>query len=177
MFAYCDNNPINYSDYSGTFAKEIGIGSLALMLVTGLIFVIGIVWIVAYSLDRLNPNVTFDFSLPSISVPTMAELADENLRADIKKGKSEGYLYWKAHRVGGHVVLGKGLTKEEALLRASAGKDVFTVSGTSAYWLAWEAGGGTVPQGPEIDRDKENTPGYYYHYHPTPKNGAHIFFI
>jgi hypothetical protein len=29
----------------------------------------------------------------------------------------------------------------------------------------------------EIDTGKENTDGYYWHYHPKPKNGGHVFFL
>jgi len=29
----------------------------------------------------------------------------------------------------------------------------------------------------EIDAGKENTDGYYWHYHPKPKNGGHVFFL
>ena len=29
----------------------------------------------------------------------------------------------------------------------------------------------------EIDKGKENTKGYYWHYHPEPKNDGHVFFL
>ena len=29
----------------------------------------------------------------------------------------------------------------------------------------------------EIDTGKENTNGYYWHYHPEPKNDGHVFFL
>ena len=29
----------------------------------------------------------------------------------------------------------------------------------------------------EVDKGKENTIGYYKHYHTNPRNGGHVFFL
>ncbi|MDE5974165.1 MAG: RHS repeat-associated core domain-containing protein, partial [Eubacterium sp.] len=174
MFAYCENNPINSLDSNGYMAAEAA-GAVAtgkiivdvLLCLTGLMIVYFIVKAVC---EALNGSVT-------IEIPSTAEIADENLRSEVQKGKNEGIYYWKAYRIGGFVVLGDTLTKNEALKRVSKGRDVFTTSGQSAYWLAKEASGGIIPVGPEFDDGKENVFGYYEHYHTIDRNGAHIFFI
>ncbi|MDE5963953.1 MAG: RHS repeat-associated core domain-containing protein, partial [Eubacterium sp.] len=174
MFAYCENNPTNSVDSNGYMAAEAaGAVATGKIIVDIVLFALGIWFVYTFVkiiCDALN-------GLATIEIPSTAEMADENLRSEVQKGKKEGIYYWKAYRIGGFVVLGDTLTKEEALKRVSKGKDVFTVSGQSAYWLAYEAGGGIVPDSSEWDYGKKNVFGYYEHYHTADRNGAHIFFI
>ena len=174
MFAYCENNPTNSVDSNGYMAAEAaGAVATGKIIVDIVLFALGIWFVYTFVkiiCDALNGSAANE-------IPSTADIADENLRSKIQEEKKRGIYYWKAHRIGGFVVLGDTLTKEEALKRVSKGRDVFTISGQSAYWLAREASGGIIPVGPEFDDGKENVFGYYEHYHTVDRNGAHIFFI
>ena len=80
-------------------------------------------------------------------------------------------------KTGGYIKIDGALSYTDALYRVSKGYDVFTYNGTFAYWLARSAGGGKIPVGPEIDKGKVGTVGYYWHYHTYDRNGAHVFYL
>ena len=75
-----------------------------------------------------------------------------------------------------YVTISYPLSFKSALVRASLGSDVFAANKNAAYDLAY-AVYGRFPVGPEIDSGKENTVGYYWHYHPYLKNSSHIFYL
>ena len=52
-----------------------------------------------------------------------------------------------------------------------------SISIPSTRKLAKKASIGNIPIGPQINKGKENIIGYYWHYHPNPRTGAHIFYI
>lgn len=116
-----------------------------------------------------------EISLPSKPKATPAEKAKSKIIDTIKNNKNS--YYWKAYRVGGYIKIGGALSYAGALSRVSNGYDVFTYDSTFAYWLAHAASGGSIPVGPEIDKGKEFTVGYYWHYHTADRNGAHIFYL
>ncbi len=58
------------------------------------------------------------------------------------------------------------------------GRNVFTVTRGEAKTVAKAAGNNKTPIGPEIDKGKENTIGYYYHFHVAKKTKpGHVFFL
>lgn len=105
--------------------------------------------------------------------------ADAKIKEKTKKGKD---YYYKASRKKtkdgkNYVTIGKGINEKSALKRVESGSDVFASSKTKAKQLANKASTKGNAIGPEIDKGKENVLGYYYHYHPNPKTGSHIFYI
>ena len=94
-----------------------------------------------------------------------------------KKSKYQSYIDKNSDFVG-YIKIDGALSYTDALYRVSKGYDVFTYNGTFAYWLARSAGGGKIPVGPEIDKGKVGTVGYYWHYHIYDRqNEAHIFYL
>jgi len=79
-------------------------------------------------------------------------------------------------------VVGKKLTLPEALVIVKFGDDVLAISKDWALKIATIASGGKRPIGPEIHDDSQSIGGrkseskYYWHYHPRPRNGSHIFY-
>lgn len=89
-----------------------------------------------------------------------------------KKGSS--YQHFKAVRVSGKpLMIGNGLSYSGAVLQVKQAKDVWSRSQTGAKTVCSAASGGKTPIGPEIDKS-----GSYkvYHYHTSPRNGAHCFY-
>ena len=74
------------------------------------------------------------------------------------------------------MMVGKPLSFDDAINEIKAGRNVFTVTKSDAAHLIYSAFGHTGI-GPEIDLGKENTNGYYYHYHENRKNRGHVFFL
>ena len=176
-YAYCINNPLKYSDYTGTEAGAV-IGSLifySFALLTGLFFIYIILEITIATMNGTAPTITFPSISFSTSVPTAAERADSKVKDTIKSAKYT--QYWEATRKGTYVAIGKKLNFRTALARVLVGGDVFAVSKSAAHTLATTASGGKTPVGPEWDRDKKDVIGYYAHYHTANRNGAHIFYI
>ncbi len=172
-YAYCKNSPIEYKDPTGYIAIE---GWSAFWIIfsvcTGLILVYMMIWVVVSAVS----GIVADFSVPSPSIPSAAERADAHIRSTIKR--SRNIQFWIANRIGNYVAISSPLDFKNALFRVSLGADVFAVDKNSAYILAYAScEKRKYPYGPEIDMGKEYVTGYYWHYHPNPKNGAHIFYL
>ena len=141
------------------------------MFGTGVVFVYFLLSLIVAGLT----NTTFSFSLPSTSSSqtSAASKADEAIKSSIANNKYT--KYWEAKRTNGYVVLGRALSIRDAQTRVRGGMDVFASSFANAVTLAYMIT--STPIGPEIDSGKVFTTGYYYHYHISRNNGAHIFFI
>ena len=67
------------------------------------------------------------------------------------------------------------------MLHVASGGNVFTLTRADAKKVARAAGGtsggNNKPLTYEIDKGKENTPGYYYHYHVQNHGRGHVFFL
>ncbi len=105
--------------------------------------------------------------------------ADAKIKEKLKKGNDYYYRASRNKTQDGrnYVTIGKGINEKSALSRVKSGSDVFALSKTKAKQLANKASKKGKAFGPEIDKGKENVLGYYYHYHPNPKTGSHIFYI
>ena len=197
-FSYCFNDCINLSDFDGNIAifddaafwLIVGIGVCLITLMAYLKspkfqeswhnfcttvsstassikdrVVIGVVggwaWIRAKRTYRINQK---------------AIEKDTEIQRTVTRNSPE--RYWQAWRKGDYVQIGSSISFDTAVTRVKNGQDVFAVTQTEAMVVAFTASGELTPVGPEIDRGKENTVGYYHHYHPynrTPK--AHVFFL
>jgi hypothetical protein len=76
----------------------------------------------------------------------------------------------------GNVYIGPEITYELAWENVSNGVDVFASGYSAAQYLASDCSwSGYAPIGPE-NHDQDN-PTYYWHFHPNPRTGAHVFFF
>ena len=77
--------------------------------------------------------------------------------------------------------IGRSLSFAQAVKEVQAGRNVFTVTWYEAKAVARFAGGDIGSNNkelyPEIDNGKENTPGYYYHYHTYNRKGGHVYYL
>ena len=173
-YAYCKNNPLIYSDPTG-----YNVGGLAPIIFYGFITFTGliVIFLLIYVIVSSLSGISIDFSFPSVSIPTPAEIADANIRSTIGSN-TNGTIYWAAIRSGSFVTIGQELTFNAAKAYVRSGMDVFAVDINAAYDLAYAAcSKGKFPYGPEIDEGKNGTTGYYWHYHPNPRTDAHIFYL
>lgn len=119
------------------------------------------------------------FCQKTISKVKTISKADTNIRKTVKK--SSKTRYWSATVKTGYVDLGRPLTYNQAVKEVSLGHNVFTVTQSEAKAIARAAGGSSgannKPLYPEIDKGKMFTRGYYFHYHPSNRNGGHVFFL
>lgn len=178
-YTYCANDPVIYSDPNGCEFLSAAIATISSLFVYAcILLVLVMIWPVIIA---LTGSVSVDlptFTLPSITIPqaTPQEKADAKIKDRIKY--PDGSSYWIASRKNGYVTISTPLSYSAAVVRVCSGGDVFAVSQTAALNLAYSACvTGKPPIGPEIDRGKEYTIGYYRHYHPNPRTGAHIFFL
>lgn len=104
-------------------------------------------------------------------------VAKEVAKEDTKKNKA----YYSAALVGGVVAINREITFEEAVIRLSAGKDVFATNKMAASTVAVAA---TVPGKKTIHHLAHDVgEGFYPHFHPggrkwivNPKNAPHCWY-
>lgn len=198
LFAYCNNNPVMNVDYSG-FAAITATVATAAILLAGLfcimsyytlsnfllytaprinaqqmISTIGSLW--KAKLDKIKQKLLVAASICYLLVNylTLAmSVAKADVKVKTKVKKNSKTRYWVAYSIldGRAVSLGKGLTFTEAVARVKAKLSVFTVTKHEARTLAKRVGGVIGPE-----RSK-NSIGYYYHYHVSRNNPAHIWYM
>ncbi len=194
MFAYCGNNPIMGYDPNGDLpillpalggaAKEI-ISIVAILLT----FTVAVLPVVA----PIENSSSIDISLPNITVSPIqiikdfltgkaTKSKDKELviapdavaeETEREKAQQKTTPYQEATRVGGKVILGSYLTKDEAITYIKSGLDVMCATSQDAYNLVWRFGPGSFFY--EIDKGKEDDPNYYYHFHLRDIPGVHIW--
>ncbi len=168
LYSYSSNNPINSVDYLGLLAETIfgiPIGLFALAVFSGLAFVFIILYAVVTAIENA-PAISF----PSFSYATPAEKADTKIKDTIKN--PQGYKYWLATINDDYVSISLPLSYDTAFTLALLGTNIFAINKLYAYDLAFDLSV-SKPIGPE----RHGESGYYWHYHPNPKNGSHIFYI
>lgn len=108
-----------------------------------------------------------------------AEKADAKIKSTVKQNSK--VRYWTANILNEYVDIGRELTFNQAVSEVSSGRSVFTVTWYEAKAVAIAAGGDSGSNNKqlyqEIDKGKENTPGYYYHYHTYNRQGGHVYFL
>ena len=192
MFAYCLNNPIIYLDSAGTLCKpnesqkirilmcEYGMGGGAVVLLP--------IGIIAASLRLINSlaywmveagSEMLSLIAPPLSATDRIAKADAEIKKTVKT-KSK-VRYWTATVHSDYVDIGRPLTFNQAVKEVVAGRSVFAVTWFEAKAVAIAAGGQTGHNNkslqPEIDRGKENTPGFYWHYHTYDRSGGHVYYL
>ncbi len=124
--------------------------------------------------DVVLPKVEPELNSKSIPSPQIVE-ADRNIKRRIKRYSIS--RYWAARRIKGAVIITNSITYSHAIVRLRNNLDVFTVTRIEAKQLAKAAGGHIKPTQYEIDTGKENTLGYYWHYHTYNRSGGHVFYL
>ncbi len=198
LFAYCENNPIKHTDPSGKFFAEA-------VLIAGIVAVFAIAVCFAAIVntsswksfcttvgngmssawDALKSGAK---KLKSWSVKKLKALlaavnayltvvrADSKIKNNVRRNSKT--RYWGASFGKNCVNLGKKLSYSQAVQEVKSGRSVFTVTNAEAEAVAKAAGNNKKPVGPEIDKGKQNTIGYYYHYHINGrKNKGHVFYL
>ena len=200
LYLYCANDPVNYVDPSGNFALSTGVIAA---LTAALIAATAYMSTTEFQQSWRDFCTTIGNGLSSIgnqlrqgakkvwngtksyvqnvqasvqSYTTVAN-AQSEIRARVKNKKHGSKYFTASLKKSGkysYVAIGKGLTRNQAISRIKAQKNVFAVSKEYAKSLANHFWG---VKGPEIDKGKKNTIGYFYHYHVwNRKNKAHIWF-
>jgi len=95
--------------------------------------------------------------------------------------KEDGtYEYYEAKQANGTIYIGRGLNYKAAYNRVVYGstynKDVFCLEQDPAYTLAVGVSKYSVSYRSYECHD-EDSPYYFWHYHPNPRNGGHIYFF
>ena len=188
MFAYCLNNPINMVDKNGNVAAAIVVSSSTFSAFTAWLTTISsanfwnpIGWIIAGVLAAgvitwaaVSLYRTFQWEHEKA-----VSKADSKIKSTVKLHSKT--RYWTANVRFGYVDIGRGLTYAQAVREVQAGRSIFTVTWYEAKAIAIDAGGRNGRNNkklrPEIDYGKENTPGFYYHYHIYNRRGGHIYFL
>lgn len=187
LFTYSQNEPINNSDplglynvayeanwlintlFAGIAALKVSGAALAAK-VSAMILTIApyLFWIVV----AVAAVVVIYFLARTVAISK----ADAKIRSKVKRGKNA--RYWTATLRVGYVDLGREITYAKAVAEVSAGRNVFTITSAHAKAVAKAAYSNKKPVGPEIDKGKGNTKGYYYHYHVYGrKKKGHVFFL
>jgi len=176
MFAYCNNNPINFVDPSGyirhQFAWELfdggggGSGFVADALTAGT--VAGLI-ITGPSIIEILSTISENLLIPFKQI---LELSQEFQILLKEKQKTKKYQYWEAVRIGGNVVIGQGLTIGEASIRVANGLDIMCANYDAAKWILI-LNGYFSAVGPEIHGGE----GYFSHFHPNRHSHTHIWFF
>ena len=201
LYAYCANNPVNYVDPSGHFA--LSTGAIA-ALTAALIAATAYMSTPEFQQSWRDFCTTIDNGLSSIgnqlrkgaqkvwngtksyvqkvqtSVQAYTTVANAQSKIREKvRNKKHGSKYFAASlKKSGkysYVAIGKALTLNQAICRVKAQNNIFAVDKPHAFNVAKRFSGVV---GPEIDKGKASTIGYYYHYHVwNRRNQAHIWFF
>ena len=189
MYAYCGNNPIIYADYHGNSATLV-IGGVVVtakaILTWGIPLAIGITAIGLSTnqnnVININPsteNIRINrrmlyYILVYSNIDNVIDKAHEKIENTVKRDSE--IKYWTATVRRDYVDIGRPLSFEDAIKEIKTGRNVFTVRKSDAAHLIYTAFN-HKGIGPEIDAGKEDTKGYYYHYHENRTNRGHVFFL
>ena len=203
LLAYCINNPTNLTDSNGNIAL---VDDAAIWAFIGLCAVLmlllawmstpefqrswndfctsvgnGLSWIANGIIN--GGKAAWNWTRKQVKAATAAittfitvARADSKIKSKVKRKSKD--RYWTATLRTNYVDIGRAITYSKAVKEVSNGRNVFTVTSSEAKAVAKAAYSNKKPVGPEIDKGKENTMGYYYHYHVYQrKKKGHVFFL
>jgi len=180
LFSYCENNPVNNVDLNGNVAVAIAVSGSVFSSFCGWLGTLGGVnwwnpvgWIIAAVLAA--GVITYAAVTRYKYYQKTISKADTKVRSIVKTNSKT--RYWSANVKWGYVDIGKSLTYAQAIEYVISGKSIFTVTSVEAYAVYLAAGGSPTNIINEIDIGKNNTKGFYWHYHIDRKNKAHIWYL
>ena len=195
LYAYCNNNPINNSDFFGNIALAddivvAGVTLLILMSVALVQYMSSSQFRSAWNnfcrgISNLLSRIWNWFKSLFTSARTIVENAavkNKEKATEIIKQKNSRECYWIAssvtfskHRASITTYFPcMPISYEKAIIYVRKGGNVFASTQASARKLAYAVGNG-YPVGPEIHGNEAK--GYFWHYHAHNHIGGHIFFI
>ena len=197
LFAYCGNNPVNRADPTGCMfiADDLVFGIVVVCVVV--LFVAAEAAIYSQSsapvfgnnalklpdtpqLNSNDENKILKFPVPPIAFPDVAPpVSVPKSQPDFSPDSEDAYTkIWRADYVKGvGVEILYPVSYEQALASLLSGStnSFMCVDGATAKMLTNGFRGTRIY---EIDKGKENVPGYYYHYHLDSKHGnPHIWHL
>ena len=200
---YCINNPVNLSDSNGNIALVddaavwafIGLCAVLMLLLAWMstpqfqrawidfctAVGNGLSWIATGIVN--GGKAAWNWTRKQVKAATAAittfitiARADSKIKSKVRKKSKD--RYWTATLRTNYVDIGRAISYSKAVKEVSNGRNVFTVTSSEAKAVAKAAYSNKKPVGPEIDKGKENTMGYYYHYHVYQrKKKGHVFFL
>ena len=203
LLVYCINNPVNLSDSNGNIALVddaavwafIGLCAVLMLLLAWMstpqfqrawidfctAVGNGLSWIATGIVN--GGKAAWNWTRKQVKAATAAittfitiARADSKIKSKIRKTSKD--RYWTATLRTNYVDIGRAISYSKAVKEVSNGRNVFTVTSSEAKAVAKAAYSNKKPVGPEIDKGKENTMGYYYHYHVYQrKKKGHVFFL
>lgn len=208
MFAYCENNPIMKVDFDGQFAGALAVVAIAAITIFFVVAVAVVIlspgfqqgwsgfckwagnglsnafsqlWRGINSIWSWGTRQMLDFSR-AIRIVRAIERSDTKIKTTVRRGSS--VRYWAASLSSSHVlILGRPISKHEAIKRVSRRKSVFTVTRGEAKDIASRGSRtGKAIKNPEIHLKQGISLwfwnlGVFYHYHTSDRNGAHIWYL
>ena len=192
MFAYCGNSPVSRRDTTGHQGERItsetiqkilegggACGGAEVVIATAVTMAsLPLISTGAYYIAEFCDAVITLFSRP-LSHLDRVNKAEKEIQETVTKNSK--IRYWSATVQPGYVDIGRPLTFRQAVYEVQHGRSVFAVTWFEARAVAREAGGtfghNNKQLMPEIDSGKENTPGYYFHYHTYDRSGGHVYFL
>ena len=156
LYAYCANNPINYTDPTGHFVMALPV------IGVGVLIKVAILAAVTITIGGV--------------VYTVAVKATECIKKNKKRQKNYYKAYYSNKHKEVYIAKSNPISRKSAGGRIKNGKSVYTYTRTLAKKAMITAGKGWV--GPEIDKKKKSNIGkpLYYHYHTKNRNGAHMWY-
>ena len=195
LFAYCANNPVNHQDPSGhsllgiialSFAR-VAVTAIAAIAVAGLAVAAVNSPSAKKAANTIANGITKAYTKAKETVSNVVQSAvaklaphkktseQERERAKTAPAEAQQYSYWEATRVkdrgDSQVVIGKGITLQEASARVSMGLDLMCANENAAKTILLVNGYANAV-GPEI-----HGVGYFPHYHPNRNSHTHIWFF
>ncbi len=181
LFVYCRNNPVNFYDRSGYSATAVATGIAAAgaanfwnpvgWTILAIAAVVTTAAIIYYGVQTYQGYLN--------EKAAIIDKADQKIKDTVKRNSK--VRYWTATVQKDYVDIGRSLTYSQAVKEVVAGRSVFTVTSYEAKAVALAAGGNVGANNkklfPEIDKGRENTPGYYYHYHTYNRKGGHVYYL
>jgi hypothetical protein len=202
-FSYCANDCVNRTDSTGCYFVIDDATAIALAIVCAALLVLigiqGYYWFkdtweafckdVGNGLSWMSRQIfnggvaagrwtrkQIKAAINAVTLLTTIKKADLKIKKAVKKSSKS--RYWTATLYPNYVDIGRSISYSKAVKEVSSGRNVFTVTCAEAKAVAKAAYSNKKPVGPEIDKGKENTLGYYYHFHVYGRNKkGHVYFL
>ena len=192
LFAYCNNNPVMYSDPTGHIAivddAVIG-GVLLTILVVGVVsayistpqfqsswrsFCSSVGSAISSAWNWLKSLFVSEADRITKAITNSVAKAGTIIRAarNVEYFAAVEVKFGKAKKQSSFIPVAP-ISYSQAIALVKAGGNVFAISKQKAYNCAKAAGNGREPTKPE----KHGSLGFFWHYHTGSRAGGHVFYL